>query len=509
MRLKRIFKENINIIIVFLMILLMSCFYLYVGDDWVWATSRGMKRFLHLFENYNGRYFSNTIIILIAKINIIRIFYMTFVTTGLILLVQRFSTENKSMTLLIFLLILASPVKMFVNTIAWASGFVNYVMSIFFVMLFLYLVREIDIQFWELKGILGKLFLIVLGFFSCLIVEHVTIYLVIMAVFFNIYCVVKYKRPSLSLLLYAGAVIAGCITMFSNIGYSRVINGEDRYREMAVSGSLLDKIFGTNFKYMYRSLIFENYMINILIVAVLIIICFKNENKSMRILRGNVFFAGFYAVYTIIKLFNPSWKILLWDKKIDHIVDGILTICYCIAILVTVLIAKNFSNHEKRQLVFVLFSAVLVAIPLLVVSPINARCFFPSYIFLIIFVVKSLDYLNVLDRDSIVVLYGNKIVTVMMVVAYIFWLSILAGNYIANVRRTAYFKKEIAAGKTVIKCYKLPYEEYIGCDFGSYPRKTNGRWQRYYKDFYHIDRNITIIKTDTSKRDTIHMRQIR
>jgi len=68
-------------------------------------------------------------------------------------------------------------------------------------------------------------------------------------------------------------------------------------------------------------------------------------------------------------------------------------------------------------------------------------------------------------------------------------------NYLNNVRRTNYIRNEIAKGETVIEIYKLPYEKYIGCDYGSYP-SGNELWERIFKEFYAIDRDITITMGD-------------
>ena len=68
-----------------------------------------------------------------------------------------------------------------------------------------------------------------------------------------------------------------------------------------------------------------------------------------------------------------------------------------------------------------------------------------------------------------------------------------------NIRRTAYIKEEIKNGKTNIEIYKLPYEQYIGCDWGSYPWKR-GFWQNGYKNYYNIDENVTITMTNKSRK---------
>ena len=489
-KISNFFKENIIIFLIFLSLVVLSSVFLYVGDDWVWATSIGMNRLKTFFENYNGRYFSDILIIIISRFNILRILLISSVTTGIVWLIKKITLKNNKCISLSFLFILATPVSIFINSVAWASGFVNYVVSIFFVLIFLYFIKDINEKFWEIKGILKNVILIFLGFLSSLIVEHVTIYLILLVIFLNIYSFIKYKKISKSLVLYGIGVICGAVLMFSNEAYISVINGDDVYRSSGVTGSFIDNVSNAYFKTIYRDFIFNNYLLNIIIGILLLITGFKKDNRSNKVIHLLTIGCLIYVLYTILKILNPSWNIL---GKYTIYLEGIATIFYCLFILIIVIIAKNFSFVQKERLIFILVSTVTIAGPMLVVTPVTPRCFFPTYVMLILFVIQLISSLNGFDIKYYFVF--NRIVIALFIVFYLFWLSIFSYNYLNNVRRTNYIRNEIAKGETVIEIYKLPYEKYIGCDYGSYPSGTE-LWERIFKEFYAIDRDITITMGD-------------
>ena len=69
-----------------------------------------------------------------------------------------------------------------------------------------------------------------------------------------------------------------------------------------------------------------------------------------------------------------------------------------------------------------------------------------------------------------------------------------------NIRRDNYINEQIKKGATKIEIYKLPYESYIGCDWGSFPSKK-GYWQENFKNYYKLDKNIEITITNKTRKE--------
>ncbi len=490
---KTFVKENYFAIVIILLLVVLSGFFMYVGDDWVWGTSIGIKRLSGFFKNYNGRYFSDILIIIISRVNLLRILLTVGVTFGIIYLIPKITGTKKISFPLIFLIILATPTAVFINSIAWASGFVNYVVSAFFVLVFLCLIRKIADSYWEMSGFWKNFGLLILGILSSLIVEHVTIYLVLLIIFLNIYSYFKYKKVSKSLIFYGLGVLSGAVLMFSNEAYLSVIRGDDAYRSSGVSSSFIENIFNAYFYTIFKDFIFNNYVLNIFIVLGLIMVSLKKENRDNRKISILTLFCFVYLIYTILKIINGNWNII---GKYTIYLEGIWTILYCLSILLVILLAKNFNVSQKKKLVFILVSIVTIAAPLLVVKPVTPRCFFPTYIMLILFVVQFYEFCGIFENR--IYKKMNSFIITLGFVYYVFWLSICSYNYLNNVRRNIYIKNQIAEGVTTVEIYRLPYEKYIGCDYGSFP-EGNALWTDIFKEFYNIDSNVDIIMTNKSR----------
>ena len=65
------------------------------GDDWTWATHIGIDRLNSGFENYNGRYVSNILEIIVTRVEWLRILIATIISTLLVFTTAKI-TEKKS-----------------------------------------------------------------------------------------------------------------------------------------------------------------------------------------------------------------------------------------------------------------------------------------------------------------------------------------------------------------------------------------------------------------------------
>lgn len=118
-------KKNKEIIIMSLILLLfifLCSLFPYTGDDWAWGSSIGIQRLESFFENYNGRYVGNLIVLLLTRVNILRVIVMAITMFGIIYLSYKLTNKKKfSLFLLATLLILALPKLIFRQAIVWTS----------------------------------------------------------------------------------------------------------------------------------------------------------------------------------------------------------------------------------------------------------------------------------------------------------------------------------------------------------------------------------------------------
>ena len=58
----------------------------YTGDDWAWGSQIGIDRLNQWFENYNGRYVGNLIVLVMTRSNLLKAVIMSVGLTGIVAL---------------------------------------------------------------------------------------------------------------------------------------------------------------------------------------------------------------------------------------------------------------------------------------------------------------------------------------------------------------------------------------------------------------------------------------
>jgi len=70
-------KNQIFIILLICITLAISYFFPSAHDDWAWGSSIGIERLNSLFENYNGRWMGNILVILLTRNRLLRAITIT------------------------------------------------------------------------------------------------------------------------------------------------------------------------------------------------------------------------------------------------------------------------------------------------------------------------------------------------------------------------------------------------------------------------------------------------
>lgn len=485
-------KDWLKEVLVFIVFFSLSYLFIYSGDDWAWGSTIGIERLNVFFANYNGRYLGNLSVLILTRSRMLKSLVMSLVLFGIVTLINKIVNKtNYYFSILSILLILAIPKYMFRQAIVWTSGFANYVIPVVLLLFYYYYVSCLFNKKQISKFSLMVMFL--LGFCSTLFMEHITIYCVLLSGFVMIFEFCKKKKVSLYNILYFIGALIGTLVMFSNEAYYSISVNADSYRTAPTSGffNMIKSAMGAYFNTIYKELVFNNVILIFLIILLTIILTyvfFKKDvyNKEKCNKKILLYICSFitlsYGVYQLLSFVNPDWQIVL---KYTNYFNGIYTMLFYISIVIITFITVN-DKTIKYKLLFYLFSIVIMTTPLLVVTPIGPRCFFPMYILFILFVCTILNYL--MDNKTININLSVKIFTIFITVSlYVYLTSIYLYIYKEDKERLDYIHREIENNKKSIEIKELPYSNYV---WTGNPSGTI--WNTRYKLFYDIDEDIEI-----------------
>ena len=472
----------------FLILLLILCMlFPYTGDDWAWGSTIGLERLATLFKNYNGRYAGNIIVLILSRFKFLRIICVSLVLYFIVYF-QYILINKKKFTLFLLdcSLLLLIPKSIFREAVVWTSGFTNYALPTFLIILYFVMINR------KLFSKLTIFFMFILGFITALFVEHITIYIIVINILLLLYTFIKNKKykkfNQLSKYIsYLIGATLGAILMFSNGAYRSIINNTDTYRDIPTSGinSIISKFRG-NFQTIYYELIFKNVLLNLFISLLLIFVIYKYYVKNKKIISVklkyllNIIFLNIigYNIYSLLKNLNPMWEIFL--NKTAYF-ELFLSILFFISILLVPLICIE-KKEFKKKIFFLWLSIGILTVPLFVVSPIGGRCFFPCYVMFMFIALILYDYL--FNKEDFAI---KKIFCFIIVVCFIYMVSIYGYVFKIDFEREKYFIEKAKEGEKVIEVVSLPYSDYVWN-----PDPVENTWSERYKLFYEVDKDIEI-----------------
>lgn len=214
--------------------LLWHCCFPIPGDDWAWGSQIGLDRLENGFDNYNGRYAGNLLVLLLTRNKVLDAAVMSFCFWASCRLCLGSSTEHKGVLLpFAVILFFIMPTGLFRQTVVWTAGFCNYVPSGLCAVAYIVAIQSLfQGVFPRISRYLAPLFLL-LGFAGGLFVENMTIFLLLLGVFVVVYSALRCKRIHPVSVAFLLGTLAACICMFSNSAYRSIAAGDDSYRTMA------------------------------------------------------------------------------------------------------------------------------------------------------------------------------------------------------------------------------------------------------------------------------------
>ncbi|MBQ8227926.1 MAG: hypothetical protein IJZ88_02830 [Clostridia bacterium] len=479
--------KKIKYPICFLVLIFLCLLFPYSGDDWAWGSDIGIERLENWFDNYNGRYVGNLIVLALTRSNVLKSVVMAFVLTGIVYLIEKIIDKNWAFTFAAITLLLM-PSQVFSQAVVWTSGFSNYSVSIFFTLIFIYYFLKKNPN--DIKGIMNVLHMaifLVLGVICTLIVEHLTIYSILLGAFALIFGFVKYRKMFLPYMGYFVGCIIGTIYMFSNTAYVSISNESDGYRTMAGSFMSLIKTAVINYgTEIYDGFFMSNVVLNIAFafIGVLIYsdmkICLKN--KTLVLCKTCLVIIVLYAVLSIIHFLISVLNINIMLIKV---LEGGFTIVAGVALIAFLLIV-SFTHKKVFIFSFYVLSILCLLAPLFVVTPVGGRCFMATYVLFIILLGEMIKLLSVKKKEALCqrkVVPGCKAVTAGCLAFFFMFFGTI---YKADRERLENVKCKVEKGEKTIMIDELPFSSYIWC--GNPIEGTI--WAERYKMFYGLPDDI-------------------
>ena len=483
-------------IVCFAILVLLCWLFPYTGDDWAWGSKIGIERLNSWFDNYNGRYFGNLIVLALTRSNLLKSFTMAFCLTGIVYCTERIIQRKWAfLTCAVFLLFVPRLVAR--QAIVWTAGFANYTTSIFLTLIYLVYIwwifedkKENDDKNLQQKPVMAILFLL-LGVANTLIVEHIAIYNVALSIFVVAFVFLKYKRILVQHLGYFIGSLFGIIYMFSNSGYHSVAVGEDSYRTVAFGiFGIIKRVLSNYFGTIYREFYMNNVVLNaaLFFISFLVVFSLRKELSIiiLKIAKASVFINSIYLAWSIFSVFFLDYN----KPKILLAFEGAFTLLSGLALIYLVVVA---SIHHKKILKtsFLMLSNLFITATLFVVTPIGSRCFFAGYVFFILLLCELVTMLPEHYTEKFVKYKVKTIANVMIVVLLVFYFIIFSVIHVTDVQRIQRIRQKISEGETVIEVIKYPFSSYLWCS------EPGGEiWGERYKYFYDLPEDITLVPVD-------------
>ncbi len=475
-------KKNkiIKCILMFLLLCIFFYFVPYTDDDLRWGSQTGLDRLQNGFAGYGGRYLGYLIVLGLTRSVVLKVLFMSAVITMMAYLI-RYITQLQIAPYIVLLSIMVAPLPLFSSTIGWVSGFSNYVTSICFTLVYIayttYFDRKVEKQ--QRGWLIIPLFL--LGIINTLLVEHFTIYNVLLGIFVAVAFALKYKHVFIQFAGYIIGTLAGTWWMFSNSAYHRVLNGKDSYRD--VEQSIYYNLYEIC-KYGYL----DNVVMNIVILIVFLFIVLKfrkNLCKLEQSLVDSCLLINF--VYLIAGVFFKN----LFDGT--EVVDRKFLLAFVVMTLLSVfahiIIVMVFAKYHQsfKKILFLLISIIIVDAPFLVVNPATPRVFFGAYI---LYTIEFCIITNELCSEMNVRSEMNilKFCKMGLAVGAVFYISIFSSIYKADFERLQDIRKQAAEGKKKVVMYSIPYEQFVH-DITLHEKDE----LKGYKKFYNLPKNLKLI----------------
>ena len=491
-------------VVTFFLFFLLCRLFPYTGDDWTWGGPIGIERLHVFFRDYGGRYLGYLIVLVLTRSVWLRALAMAVIYTGTCILIEKNVCHSLSFYISLFFF-LAMPKLVLRQAVVWTSGFSNYGFATFFSLLFaLYALsrfKEPEANRNRYQNAFSALLLFLLGLCNSLILENMTLYMVCMSVLVLLACRKQHQTWDIPTSFHLVGTLLGALLMFSNSAYHNILAGSDTYSYRQISTSSITQRIIDNWHIIYQ----EGFLNNLLLNTAFFVVCFLcvavlvfYRQPSAKVLTVLLFLFGSYIIWSFFSLLYVT------DSRSDQLtaIEGLFSFVALLSLFSFIWLAAtkpSFTdkNSISNEILYFTISFFLMLAPLFPVFPIGSRCFYSSYIFLVVLLcelVKTLDcYLTAkADTDQKRLIPVRSLVKRSLIactsVMYAILLLLFFSIFKVDAGRLSYIREQVASGETEIEIQHYPYESFL---WNATPAQDT-KWETRYKLYYHLPDDIIL-----------------
>lgn len=463
---KKTFKNSyaVFVAVLFIFFVFLSYIFPYSGDDWSWGTKYGMDLLKEGFADYNGRYLGNILEMVATRVRPLRALMEGALLTSLVVLMGALNDhKRKTVTVGAAVLVLLTSREIWQQAIVWAAGFFNYVPPLVAALFFVWCIkRALDGNGRENK-VLPTLLLTLVGFLSCLCMENMTVFSLVLGIAAVGYVLFTRKKLwGITTGWLIGTVI-GTIVMFSNGGYAA---NEMGYRSLTEDiKQSIDLVF--------RYGMYQNTVLNV-ILTVLLLWFVGRKMKEMRgkkllLCQGLCLYNILWVIYAVLNTlnavdyYNPitfsyladyKWQVVGTYTPLFNALLGLGYLVSCFALLLLT------ADHRRLQVrVWALYGSLGVMVtPLFIVTPIGPRNFFAPYVVQIL--IACMLFAEMMKERPTPRIAAATLMSALVALC-LFHTSIYAYIYKVDRQRMEYVREQVATGEKTVEVIIWPYEEYV------------------------------------------------
>ncbi len=490
-------KDNRKFIVICVCLLsvftVLAYLFPYTGDDWSWGSNIGTRRLESFFDNYNGRYLGNLLVLALTRSRMLRAAVVSLTSFFCCVVSCKYSQGKREISLLFsVILFFAMPKVIFTQAVVWTSGFANYVPSALMSVMYILFVKNIMYDEMPKYPRFMFLFMFGLGFCAALFMENITVFNIILAVFVLVYSIVKFKRMFSAHIGFLVGSVLGAVCMFSNSVYNTIALGKDGYRTIPKGFfDILKNTFKNIFTICENVAIF-NITVCVSVSAILSVLVYFHVKKFKG--KANKYVVPAMILNVLCVSAFVLKKILSYPGAYDNspkdlivkVAFILLVVLYAFSIVVIVCFCV-----EKKQRFAILFPFCCIPAsvgPLAFVDPIGARCFFISQLLLMLFAVGLFSYML---EETDFKKFNYKLIFSALTAGTVALTALFVMTFIP-VYKTEKLRNEFAKiqsdnNENIIIVGKLPANVYIHT-----PNPHIDAWTIPYKRFYKLNEDAQL-----------------
>jgi hypothetical protein len=445
------------------------------GDDWAWGSHEGPDRLRVFFQGLNGRYGGDLLILLLVRAGPLAAAVVSLVVVATLWLVLHLARARTPFGYAIVSgLFLLMPVGVWREGVVWLSGFVNYAVSALVLTAFLAIAQT------EWLGTVARTWprlalVAAVGFVGQTFMEHVSLAICVLSVVLVILHRWNQGRWPIYTSTWAIAAVCGAVVMFANPAYRNAASGRAYQQVQATSGDgALTELVRKGLDTLSTQAVVDNVALNVLLVALVIILIVSRRGLAWA--RGG----GVIAGAVVILLVMTGLALLERTSNPPTLVRALAGVAAVGLLGLLVLVGSTLVRPgPRRWAVLTACGAVVCMVgPLLLVNPIGPRCFYPTYIALLIviasFAGEVRDERPTVERTAVTAPLALLSVALMLHMMVVYFTIHGAVD-----RRLDHVRAVVAAGHSKVTIRPLPYSDHLH-DGDPYWSLLQTRFKAYY-----------------------------